>query len=651
MKVLFLNPQIGSDHAILQGLRRRGVAVLQPRTPVEALQMLALHGKSVDLALIHREIPEGGTGGLDLVFKLKGDPVQVDLPFVLTTQSWSDAECAAHQKTPLGANAYLKYPFTESQLVQVIEAVTGQSLAIQPLSAETKSGITMAEAPSVVIENRGQPINLSASGAPSNGNGEGTHLMSADEHAEASLSAEIPTAHLDSTFVLPSGVGDPPTAVPDTRSAVKTPVPPRASKPGAPRVAEEVSLIMDPGTMEVQLSAGPGMGDVALEAPPREDFAPAADDGLGAIVLETPPISESIPPAGPETDEPVHLAFDLPETIVAAAETPSALADELPQVQAESEPSIQFDAAPEEPRLEFSPPPIPTAAADEGEQSEPSFQRPMKRAVEGSDSDDHRLAQDLPYLFSKAHPSSDEAAVALAQPLGDAVVPGGAAQAPDVETLKRYLLLREQDVAALSAQLKAARQQAKQFEESLRTEKGRTLELTHVAEEQRRRIQDFEREKGIAVESAQSEVSELKFQLKARAERARALELQIREATEETERLKERVRTDIRRIRVREKELENRLEIMKKDAEALIASRENRIIELKRKLDTLEFNLDLLQDKYSREKQASARLRERLQRASQAVRAAGGMLDPSVAAEDEGLSEPQGTATDDRAAS
>ena len=138
--------------------------------------------------------------------------------------------------------------------------------------------------------------------------------------------------------------------------------------------------------------------------------------------------------------------------------------------------------------------------------------------------------------LSKAHPSSDEAVVALAQPLGDAVVPGGAAQAPDVETLKRYLLLREQDVAALSAQLKAAREQVKQFEESLRTEKGRTLELTHVAEEQRRRIQDFEREKGIAVESVQSEVSELKFQIKARAERARALEIQIREATEETER-------------------------------------------------------------------------------------------------------------------
>jgi chromosome segregation ATPase len=92
--------------------------------------------------------------------------------------------------------------------------------------------------------------------------------------------------------------------------------------------------------------------------------------------------------------------------------------------------------------------------------------------------------------------------------------------------------------------------------------------------------------------------------------------------------LKERVRSDIRKIRVREKELENRLEIVRKDSEALIGSRENKIIELKRKLDLLEFNMDLLQDQYAREKESTFKLRERLAKAAQVVRMAGGMLDP-----------------------
>jgi hypothetical protein len=50
-------------------------------------------------------------------------------------------------------------------------------------------------------------------------------------------------------------------------------------------------------------------------------------------------------------------------------------------------------------------------------------------------------------------------------------------------------------------------------------------------------------------------------------------------------------------------------------------------MELKRKIDLLEFNIDLLQDQNAREKENSAQLRERLAKAAQVVRVAGGLLD------------------------
>src|SRR4029077_11183068 len=127
-------------------------------------------------------------------------------------------------------------------------------------------------------------------------------------------------------------------------------------------------------------------------------------------------------------------------------------------------------------------------------------------------------------------------------------------------------------------------------------------------------------------QSLENEVNEVKFQLKTKTDKVRVMEAQVREATEEMEHLKNRVRSDIRKIRVREKDLENRLEIMKKDSEALIGARETKIIELKRKLDLLEFNMDLLQDQYNREKENSVHLRERLAKAAQVVRVAGGLL-------------------------
>jgi chromosome segregation ATPase len=217
----------------------------------------------------------------------------------------------------------------------------------------------------------------------------------------------------------------------------------------------------------------------------------------------------------------------------------------------------------------------------------------------------------------------------IGTPVGDSIVPGGASNAPDTETLKKYLMLREQDVSVLSSQLRTAQEQIRSLEGALREERSKSSHLAQIKEEQDRKIDGFERDKASAMESLQSEIAELSFQLKARSDKAKAMEYQVRDAATEMERLKERVRIDIRKIRVREKELENRLEIVKKDGEALIGARETKIIELKRKLDILEFNLDLLQNQYNREKENSARLRERLVKAAQVVKVAGGLLQPS----------------------
>jgi chromosome segregation ATPase len=236
----------------------------------------------------------------------------------------------------------------------------------------------------------------------------------------------------------------------------------------------------------------------------------------------------------------------------------------------------------------------------------------------------------MPYLkpgYSKPSRAVYDPAMIFAEPLGDAVIPGGAANAPDLETFKKYLMLREQDVAVLSNQLQAAYEQLEASEKILKEERVKFLELSFQSSEQQKKIDEFEKEKTAALDRMRAEIEELAFQLKAKTDKSRVLERQIRETIEEMEQLKTRVRTDIRKIRVREKELENRLEMNKKDSEALIAARETKIIELKRKLDLIEFNMDLLQDQYTREKGNSAKLRERLVKAAQVVRVAGGLLD------------------------
>jgi hypothetical protein len=242
---------------------------------------------------------------------------------------------------------------------------------------------------------------------------------------------------------------------------------------------------------------------------------------------------------------------------------------------------------------------------------------------------DREVASQMPYLFQKTGglgPSRPQASPIPAL-LGDAIIPGSAGKSADTETLKKYLTLREHDVAVLSAQLRAMQDKINALVDAVEVEKAQNAELLANARAQKGKIADLERSKGVGNQQLLSELDDVRFQLKVKTDQNKILEARAQEEHDEVDKLKERVRSDIRKIRVHERELENRLEILKRDSEALIGAREAKIIELKRKLDLLEFNMDLLQNQFSREKDTSARLRDRLSKAGQIVRVAGGLLD------------------------
>lgn len=237
--------------------------------------------------------------------------------------------------------------------------------------------------------------------------------------------------------------------------------------------------------------------------------------------------------------------------------------------------------------------------------------------------------EEEPLYLNRGQSPSSMGSFGFALPSEEALIPGLASQAPDEDTLKKYLLLREQDVVVLSNQLKQAKEQIFRLEQQVKQAQAIQSELQHVAKEQQGRIDDFEKEKAHALEMVRRENFELQFDLKKKLEDNRSLEIKNREAARENERIKERIRVDIRKIRVREKELENKLEVLKRDTDALLATRESRLIELKRRMDILEFNNDLLHDQLAKEKGISQELRNKLEKASQMVRLAKGLLEPN----------------------
>jgi CheY-like chemotaxis protein len=590
MKILFLNPKINAKHEIARSLLRKGVAFLFPESAEDALQMLEFHGDTIDLALIHREGVSGkDDSGLRFVEKLKLDSNYKDLPIVLTSGVWSDADCAEHQNGPVGVNAYLHSPFSESELVAICEAVLGQSIIASVTVAPTESPKSPIGSSLPVLEEASEVFKLSELKDVSAGSGISILLEDFGlELPQAETSNEPPDS--SENFVVTGN------AASETEKYQSVP-----NEQGSDSNSESVQIEMGSSEQEgLQVEGFPS------EAGTREEVN-AGNEELGRSegfeVSEAP----NMPNGALEVSSPPHDDREEQK----AEEMPSEI-EALPQ-KLESIERVGLEVL-ESFSLEGNSGDTPSL--EDSKNPEPAV--------------DAQVAEEMPYLapgYSTKNRAAFDPSLVFAEALGDAVVPGGAAQAPDLETFKKYLMLREQDVAVLSNQLKAAHDQLAASEQLLKEERAKQSELTYIASEQKKKIEDFEKEKNEALDRLRTDVDELTFQLKTKTDKSRILDRQVRETVEEMEHLKTQVRTDIRKIRVREKELENRLEMNKKDSEALIAARENKIIELKRKLDVLEFNMDLLQDQYSREKESSSKLRERLIKAAQVVRVAGGLLD------------------------
>jgi len=581
MKVLILNPWINATHRVIEYLTACDVGVLLSASADEAFQIFQIHESSLSIVVVHCDKYNSHKDqGLSFIEKVKRR--KKDFPILLTTFDWSDEESVKHQETEYGANAYLKAPFSGEKLYSLVCAVLGEE--------DSKKNFLPDE-----IKNLGLEIFHKPGEAP---------------FLKKIIDAQKPKIKLDNTgemsapnFELPINENNPSSGAVEDLSNLYT----RSEL----QPHEKTSISLKMPNIEAT-SSGFILKDGSIEHVNQS----GGDNNDGSRQVTPPPFS---PPPRTAQGGQSHLRvvddlelepferLDVSENS-AVQELSSSGFDDSTFQTGDSE---NYKSKSREEQTTATPPP---------------FDRSKLLDVDAS--------KEIPYLFeytnrAKQDEKSDDSGsdMFFNSPLGDAIIPGGATKTPDVKTLKKYLILREQDVSALSAKLKLSHEQNIKQEASLQKNHSEIKDLKYRLTVYKDLIDAFEEEKSRTVEASNRELKDYKFKVKAKIDRAKLLEKNLKEASEEMGRLKDRVQVDIRKIRVREKELENRLEIMKKDAETLIASRENKIIELKRKLDLFEFNMDLLQHQYAREKELTQDLRARLDKASRAMRIAEGLLE------------------------
>ena len=126
------------------------------------------------------------------------------------------------------------------------------------------------------------------------------------------------------------------------------------------------------------------------------------------------------------------------------------------------------------------------------------------------------------------------------------------------------------------------------------------------------------------------EMEESKQQIIILEEKKMILEKRSQDLKEELDGLGQEIRIDFNRVKQKEKELENQLEFTMMDAQAQIQGREKKIIELKKKIDQLEFNMENMAIKEKRFTGDKYRLEEGLVRTLKTLQNSVQMLEDSL---------------------
>ncbi len=203
---------------------------------------------------------------------------------------------------------------------------------------------------------------------------------------------------------------------------------------------------------------------------------------------------------------------------------------------------------------------------------------------------------------------------------------GSMAKTDELATVKRYAAIKEREVRERDSTVEALRKQLALSQSRLNASESERRRLSIKLSEAETTIRTFQDK----LDSHQHHLSSSEathrqeFQsLQLRFDNAQFLASKAQRKLEE---FRDRVRADILKIRMRERELANRLELQKRDAEALLSAKDERLLQQKREIDRLEFELDTLKERLIDETAKAEERVGRLLRAVQSLKLAQGIL-------------------------
>lgn len=180
---------------------------------------------------------------------------------------------------------------------------------------------------------------------------------------------------------------------------------------------------------------------------------------------------------------------------------------------------------------------------------------------------------------------------------------------------------------AQSESLRIAQNRLLEYEQEIERLRLQNEELAAAAETLRRRTDELSATNQKRESDYQNAVNTFEQEREILVGAKEGLSRDMESYRQRNEELELRISSNIQKIRVRERELENRLELVKMESAALIRSKDEMILELKRNTDQLNLELNNYRAKNQELNRQTSDKQEQLRRTVKALRLALSMLE------------------------
>ncbi len=161
-----------------------------------------------------------------------------------------------------------------------------------------------------------------------------------------------------------------------------------------------------------------------------------------------------------------------------------------------------------------------------------------------------------------------------------------------VDILKRYIEIKELELRDLKHQQQQYQDHTEKSAVKIDGFIKHNRLLAAQLEEAQRNIARVQAEMEEERREHQEQITLLRSDFEEKLKQAGATQDQVKDLIRKREEFKEKVREDLKRIKLKERELENKYELLKNDTQTLLDAKDKQILDLRKKADALDLELE-----------------------------------------------------------